>query len=669
MAIISGRYKINQYNWFGQKLLAQHRYGDILQVRQHLCATTASSQDDSDYTQSVNYNERLISDHYNYLTGLALMKTSTRPHNDQLMIILQKLNFQKTGQYFLLLCQCLLYLGNHDSLVAICKQVLNREINTIEAQDATTTTTSAAATETLQAQAQDQWSLEAICEESIEFRRILENVQNNKLINDARLWFIFALSLEYQHQLKDADFAYRVGSKLASTNQPLQTLEPETSTIRSIPISDYHLPQIKYAEFCLRHRNDYKTAIQVLCFGNSASSQTLATSFNYDLSPALAMALCGQSRANANDFKRAKELFEALDGHSMATRNPSFVYNQIALKCRQKLYQYIGSESSTAVQDDLIEQPAGLNDVIINQEQRRQNLDYVLIKSHVLLNDIIYQNNNNNSQNHDSNILYKANLLRGKQQQSNKHQEVVDNLIESLRSCTPSCWLSYSLWNNLGLCYLMKRRYIASFTCLTKAHELNPLDWRINYNLSLVSLHVDVALRALICSLASSNFQQVEFHRLATFNNLPANITSPRHQLQMPMGKFLLANCYAVLRLRLATKRLYSEMIAIGQESSSGSGGDYRTPVHVIVNYLLLIHRPNLNEQKQLVNSEEQQLQQDDDKLMARLLDILEQTWLQRNPNDIQFATIQLDTAKHIGEVLQKRRPQMRSRTFAWDKV
>lgn len=46
---------------------------------------------------------------------------------------------------------------------------------------------------------------------------------------------------------------------------------------------------------------------------------------------------------------------------------------------------------------------------------------------------------------------------------------------------------NYSLlWNNLGLCFLSKKKYITAIACLKKALYLDPLQWIINFNLGLV---------------------------------------------------------------------------------------------------------------------------------------------------------------------------------------
>jgi len=48
---------------------------------------------------------------------------------------------------------------------------------------------------------------------------------------------------------------------------------------------------------------------------------------------------------------------------------------------------------------------------------------------------------------------------------------------------------SAQLWNNIGMCFFGKQRYIAAIACLKKALYLDPFEWIISYNLGLVHLN------------------------------------------------------------------------------------------------------------------------------------------------------------------------------------
>ena len=49
---------------------------------------------------------------------------------------------------------------------------------------------------------------------------------------------------------------------------------------------------------------------------------------------------------------------------------------------------------------------------------------------------------------------------------------------------------SAQLWNNIGMCFYGKKKYIASVTCLKRALYLDPFEWLISYNLGLVHLSI-----------------------------------------------------------------------------------------------------------------------------------------------------------------------------------
>jgi Bardet-Biedl syndrome 4 protein len=54
------------------------------------------------------------------------------------------------------------------------------------------------------------------------------------------------------------------------------------------------------------------------------------------------------------------------------------------------------------------------------------------------------------------------------------------------RHVAPQTPNSAQLWNNIGMCFFGKHRYIAAIACLKKALYLDPFEWIISYNLGLV---------------------------------------------------------------------------------------------------------------------------------------------------------------------------------------
>lgn len=49
---------------------------------------------------------------------------------------------------------------------------------------------------------------------------------------------------------------------------------------------------------------------------------------------------------------------------------------------------------------------------------------------------------------------------------------------------------SAQLWNNIGMCFYGKKKFIAAVTCLKRALYLDPFEWLISYNLGLVHLSI-----------------------------------------------------------------------------------------------------------------------------------------------------------------------------------
>lgn len=47
---------------------------------------------------------------------------------------------------------------------------------------------------------------------------------------------------------------------------------------------------------------------------------------------------------------------------------------------------------------------------------------------------------------------------------------------------------SAQLWNNIGMCFFGKQKYVAAIACLKRALYLDPFEWIVSYNLGLVHL-------------------------------------------------------------------------------------------------------------------------------------------------------------------------------------
>lgn len=69
---------------------------------------------------------------------------------------------------------------------------------------------------------------------------------------------------------------------------------------------------------------------------------------------------------------------------------------------------------------------------------------------------------------------------------------------------TPS---SAQLWNNIGMCFFGKTKYVAAIACLKRALYLDPFEWLISYNLGLVHLNTGQYASAFHYFSASINLK------------------------------------------------------------------------------------------------------------------------------------------------------------------
>lgn len=77
------------------------------------------------------------------------------------------------------------------------------------------------------------------------------------------------------------------------------------------------------------------------------------------------------------------------------------------------------------------------------------------------------------------------------------------------------------VWNNLGLCFFAKQKYIAAVTCLKKAVYLDPFEWIVAYNLGLVYL------------------QQKQYASAFHYMNAAANLKTDFYLIYMYLGIIL----------------------------------------------------------------------------------------------------------------------------------
>ncbi|KAG1678112.1 Bardet-Biedl syndrome 4 protein [Nymphon striatum] len=64
----------------------------------------------------------------------------------------------------------------------------------------------------------------------------------------------------------------------------------------------------------------------------------------------------------------------------------------------------------------------------------------------------------------------------------------VDEALDRYRNSVSKMPDSSFLWNNIGMCFYSKKKYVAAISCLKRASYLAPSEWKIHYNLGLVHL-------------------------------------------------------------------------------------------------------------------------------------------------------------------------------------
>lgn len=79
----------------------------------------------------------------------------------------------------------------------------------------------------------------------------------------------------------------------------------------------------------------------------------------------------------------------------------------------------------------------------------------------------------------------KALLAAGSMMQNHKDFDVALSKYKIAAQFLPE---SIPLWNNIGMCFFEKKKYVAAISCLKRANYLSPFDWKTLYNLGLVHL-------------------------------------------------------------------------------------------------------------------------------------------------------------------------------------
>ncbi|XP_069682153.1 BBSome complex member BBS4 isoform X2 [Periplaneta americana] len=85
---------------------------------------------------------------------------------------------------------------------------------------------------------------------------------------------------------------------------------------------------------------------------------------------------------------------------------------------------------------------------------------------------------------HDG-MCSKALLAAGSMMQNHQDFDVALSKYKIAAQFLPE---STALWNNIGMCFFEKKKYVAAISCLKRANYLAPFDWKTLYNLGLIHL-------------------------------------------------------------------------------------------------------------------------------------------------------------------------------------
>ncbi|XP_071443359.1 BBSome complex member BBS4 [Hetaerina americana] len=91
---------------------------------------------------------------------------------------------------------------------------------------------------------------------------------------------------------------------------------------------------------------------------------------------------------------------------------------------------------------------------------------------------------------------------------------------------------SVALWNNIGLCFLGKKKYLAAIGCLKRAAYLNPLSVEVAHNLGLINL-----LMSQFASAAMYLSQALSIARKSSKTAISSNFNGSKHKKSWIIGQ------------------------------------------------------------------------------------------------------------------------------------
>lgn len=94
-----------------------------------------------------------------------------------------------------------------------------------------------------------------------------------------------------------------------------------------------------------------------------------------------------------------------------------------------------------------------------------------------------------------------------------------DVALVKYRVAAHNCPESFQFWNNIGICFLSKKKFVAAMSCLRKAYEINPISWIVCYNLGIIYLRQSLyatSFHYLACAINLNSKHAYTYMLMAT---------------------------------------------------------------------------------------------------------------------------------------------------------
>ncbi|XP_054419795.1 Bardet-Biedl syndrome 4 protein isoform X2 [Pteronotus mesoamericanus] len=214
---------------------------------------------------------------------------------------------------------------------------------------------------------------------------------------------------------------------------------------------------------------------------------------------------------------------------------------------------------------------------------------------------------------------YKAILAAGSMMQTHGDFDVALTKYRVVACAVPE---SPPLWNNIGMCFFGKKKYVAAISCLKRANYLAPFDWKILYNLGLVHLTMQQYASAFHFLSAAINFQ-------------------PK------MGELYMLLAVALTNLEDTenAKRAYTEAVRLDSSTEFLSGCHRCNPL-VNLNYAVLLYNQG-KKREALAQYQE----------MEKKVNLLKDSSSLEFDSEMVEVAQKLGAALHVGEALVWTKP------------